>query len=124
MNHPLNRRRAISSSALLFASSAFAQSEPNEAQLAEATLPAVVVMDTTQPSLTSQTVGEQRRKLYETAGSGGFVGSESYASPFAFPLRDVLENVPRASMCRTDTARSCVFQFAAQALHARFTHAG
>jgi iron complex outermembrane receptor protein len=94
MNHPLSRRLPISGAALIFASSALAHSGSDETSIAEATLPAVVVMDTTQPSLTSQTVGEQRRKLFETAGSVGFVDSETYANSYAFTLRDVLKNVP------------------------------
>lgn len=95
MFQPANRRRALSSAAMmLFAGSALAQADSGTTRASETTLPPVAVTDTRQPSLTSKTVAEQRSELDQTVGSVGFVDSESYVNTYAFTLRDVLKDVP------------------------------
>lgn len=58
-----------------------------------ATLPATTVTAPAE-SLTSPSVEEQKANLFQTAGSVGFVDSDSYQNTYAFNLRDVLKDSP------------------------------
>lgn len=107
MGYTFQPRRLLPGLAAMLASHAFAQAaQPLAATTATTTttattdapatnvLPAIVVRDSASKSLTSSTVEEQRRTLFETAGSVGFVDSSTYANTYAFTLRDVLKDVP------------------------------
>ncbi|MDR5762067.1 TonB-dependent receptor [Caballeronia sp. LZ035] len=91
MKYALARRSAFATGvSLLFASRAFSQTTPEPT----ATLPAVIVQGQSDQSLTSQTVAQDKRKLFETVGSVGFVDGDDLQNTYAFTLRDVLKNVP------------------------------
>ncbi|MGH8461095.1 MAG: TonB-dependent receptor family protein [Stenotrophobium sp.] len=58
------------------------------------TLPLVTVKGKTEGSLTVPGVAAQKKYLYETAGSVGFVDSANYQNTYASNLHDVLANSP------------------------------
>jgi iron complex outermembrane receptor protein len=87
-------RVALSSAAALLASHAWAETTDATKPAGETMLAPVIVRDQANPSLTSQSVGDARRALDETAGSVGLVDSSSYQNTYAFNLRDVLKDVP------------------------------
>ena len=88
-------RVALSSAAAaLLASHAWAETTDATKPAGETMLAPVIVRDQAYPSLTSQSVGDARRALDETAGSVGLVDSSSYQNTYAFNLRDVLKDVP------------------------------
>ncbi|GAB3626644.1 TonB-dependent receptor [Pandoraea terrae] len=63
------------------------------AQVPAATLPATTVTAAPE-SLTSPGVVQQRRQLFQTTGSVGFVDADAYQNTYAFNLRDVLKDTP------------------------------
>ncbi|HVO15593.1 MAG TPA: TonB-dependent receptor [Alphaproteobacteria bacterium] len=83
--------------ALVFAASAYAEeSSPGSTSQPSGvvSLPSVVVTATPLNSLTVPSVDSQKETLDKTAGSVGFVDSESFANHYSANLRDVLQNSP------------------------------
>ncbi|MGO4308013.1 TonB-dependent receptor family protein [Cupriavidus sp. RAF12] len=58
------------------------------------TLPTVTATATAEGSLTVPGIAQQRRSLYQSAGSVGFVDAASYSNTYASNLRDVLKDAP------------------------------
>src|SRR4051794_41110654 len=72
-----------------------APANPTDTEQAGATtLQPVSVTARPDGSLTAPSVEEQKRTLFETVGSVGFIDSEAYKNRHAFNLRDTLADTP------------------------------
>jgi iron complex outermembrane receptor protein len=89
MGHTAKKRALLAGFTAFLATRAVGQQTD-----APPTLPTVIVQGKTETTLTSQDVDSQRRTLYGTVGSVGFVDSDTYRNAYAFTLRDILKSVP------------------------------
>lgn len=86
-------RHAAALPAVALSGAAIAQAAPATGS-EPITLPTVTATAKAEGSLTAPGVAQQRKSLFQSAGSVGFVDAESYANTYASNLRDVLKDAP------------------------------
>ena len=90
--NPWRRAAVLPVAALSTAALGQAASAPDPAP--EHVLPTVTATAPAAGSLTAPSISQQRRSLFESAGSVGFVDAASYTNTYASDLRDVLKDAP------------------------------
>lgn len=94
MNRANPWRRAAVLPAAALSTAALGQAASAPQPTPETVLPTVTATAQAAGSLTAPSIGQQRRSLFESAGSVGFVDAASYTNTYASDLRDVLKDAP------------------------------